>query len=97
MENLLCTRVREALKRSINFAGNFALSQSLSTLLARHDSGGFSGGDGRIGREDGVTLQNEIIANSALELRNLLLWQIGRLRMKIPRMISRGELDEYYK
>jgi hypothetical protein len=85
------------LKRSINFVGNFALSQSLSTLLAKHDSGGFSGEDGRIGREDGLTLQNEIIASLGLGLRNLLRWQTGRLIMKIPKMISRGELDEYYK
>ncbi len=31
------------------------------------------------------------------QLRSLLRWRIGLLRMKIPRMISRGELDEYYK
>src|SRR3989442_548569 len=90
-------RVREALKKSMSSAENIALSRLPSTLLARRDFKGFSGGEGRIGREAGRTLRSGTIGSLALGLRTLLRWRIGRLRMKIAKMISRGERDEYSK
>src|SRR6267143_1232069 len=96
-ESLSSMRVLEVLRRLMSFVGSMMLLRSLFTLLPRHDSRGCSADGGRTDPEDWLTSRSGTIASSALGLRSLLRWRIGRLRMRIAKMISRGELDDYSK
>jgi len=77
--------------------GNIVSLRLLFTLLPGHDSRDSCEGGGLTDPEDWLTSRNGIIANLVWGLRSLLHWPIGQSRMKIAKMISRGELDEYSK